>query len=147
MPQKLETVDLSTDPAKNLAANVQVFPGDTVVVSKAGIVYVVGDVHRPTGVIMDNGGHLTVLQALAMAEGTNTTAALKHTRIIRKTPQGQKEIAINLKKILGSKSPDVPLQAEDILFIPSSMAKNVAARGLTAAVGLATTVVAYRTIY
>lgn len=146
-PSKLETVKLSNDPNKNLLANVQIYPGDTVVVSKAGIVYVVGDVHLPTGVIMDNGGTLTVLQAVAMAQGVNNTAALNKSKIIRKTPQGQTEIPIQLKKILAAKKPDVSLQADDILFIPSSAAKSIAARSLTAAIGLASTVVAYRTVY
>jgi polysaccharide biosynthesis/export protein len=43
-------------------------PGDTIVVSKAGIGYVVGDVHQPTGVVMENSG-LTVLKAIAMVRG------------------------------------------------------------------------------
>lgn len=146
-PNKLETVHLSNNPQDNITANVSIFPGDTIVVSKAGIVYVVGDVRTPTGVIMDNGGTLTVLQAVAMAQGANSTAALNKSKIIRKTPQGQKEIPIQLKKILASKSPDVQLQAEDIVFIPNSAAKSVFNRGIGAAVGLASTVVAYRTVY
>ena len=56
-------------------SNLAVFPGDTVVVSKAGIVYVVGDVRLPGGFVMEN-SQLTVLQAIAMAQGTNTTAKL-----------------------------------------------------------------------
>ena len=68
----LQMVSFSTDPQKNMAANVDILPGDTVVVSKAGIVYVVGDVKRPMGVVMENGGHITVLQALATAEGANS---------------------------------------------------------------------------
>ena len=128
-------------------ANVQVLPGDTVVVSKAGIVYVVGDVHHPTGVIMDNGGTLTVLQAVAMAEGVNNTAALNKSKVIRKTSDGQKEIPIELKKIMSAKTPDVNLVAGDIVFIPSSAAKSAAARSLDAAVRLATGVVAYRAVY
>jgi polysaccharide export outer membrane protein len=147
LPTKLETVTLSNDPSKNLDANVQVLPGDTVVVSKAGIVYVVGDVHHPTGVIMDNGGTLTVLQAVAMAEGVNNTAALNKSKVIRKTSEGQKEIPIELKKIMSAKTPDVNLVAGDIVFIPSSAAKSAAARSLDAAVRLATGVVAYRAVY
>lgn len=146
-PNKAETVTLSTDPEKNLAANVQVFPGDTVVVAKAGIVYVVGDVHLSTGVVMDNGGSITVLQALAMAGGVNGTAAMNKTKVIRRTPEGQKEIPVELKKILAAKSPDIRLQAEDILFVPNSAAKNAAARSLDAAVHLATQVVAYHAVY
>jgi polysaccharide export outer membrane protein len=146
-PGKSQTVTLSNDLQKNLSANISIFPGDTVVVSKAGIVYVVGDVRTPTGVILDNGGNLTVLQAIAMAQGANGSAALNKSRIIRKTPEGQKEIPIALKKILAAKSPDVKLQAEDIVFVPSSAAKSAALRGMNAAVQLATSVVAYRAIY
>ncbi len=146
-PNKIETVHFSNNPQDNMTANVSVKPGDTVVISKAGIVYVVGNVRTPTGVIMDNGGNLTVLQAIAMAQGVVPGAALDKTKVIRKTPKGQVEIPIQLKKILASKQPDVSLQAEDILFVPSSAAKTAAARGLSAAIGLATTVVAYRTVY
>jgi len=147
LPKKLETVTLSNEPEKNLDANVQILPGDTVVVSKAGIVYVVGDVRRPTGVIMDNSGSITVLQAIAMAEGVNGTAALNKSKVIRKTPEGQKEIPIQLKKILAAKSADVRLESGDIVFVPSSAAKSAAARSLDAAVRLATSVVAYRAVY
>jgi len=104
-------IALSSNPRR---ANVPVAPGDTIVVSKAGIVYVVGDVHKPGGFIMENGNNMTVLQAIAMAEGNNPTASLDHARLIRKTPRGQQEIPINLKKILSSEAPDMKLEAEDI---------------------------------
>jgi polysaccharide export outer membrane protein len=146
-PQKVETVRLSSNPQENMTANISVFPGDTVVVSRAGIVYVVGDVRVPTGVVLDNGGNLTVLQALAMAQGASPTAALNKAKIIRKTPDGQREIPVQLKKILASKSPDLQLHAEDILFVPSSAAKSVLSRSVNAAVSLAGTVVAYRVVY
>ena len=56
------------------SSSIRLAPGDTIVVSKAGIVYVVGDVHQPAGIVMDSSG-LTVLQAIAMAQGTNSTAS------------------------------------------------------------------------
>jgi protein involved in polysaccharide export with SLBB domain len=121
-PNDVRTVLLSNDPAKSAEANVEVFPGDTVVVSKAGIVYVVGDVHKPSGLVIEHGTQMTVLKAIAMAEGTNPTAALNGAKLIRKTPAGPQEIPLELKKILASKSPDVELQAEDIIFVPSSAA-------------------------
>jgi hypothetical protein len=43
-------------------------------VSKTGIIYVVGDVHKPMGMAMKDTGSITVLQALASAEGSNPTA-------------------------------------------------------------------------
>jgi polysaccharide biosynthesis/export protein len=123
-------------------SRVSLRPGDTIVVSKAGIVYVVGDVRQPTGVVMDNTG-LTVLQAIAMAQGTNVTASLDKAKLIRYTPQGRNEIAIPLRKILSNKAKDLELQAEDILFVPNSVAKSATRRGLEAALQAATGVVIY----
>ena len=138
-PNTPETVDM-TEPT---AANVPVFPGDTILVAKAGIVYVVGDVKQPSGIVMDSSG-LTVLQAISMAQGTNPTAALDSARLIRTTPKGREEIPVSLKGILASKAPDLELQAEDILFVPNSVAKGAARRSLDAILQVATGVVIYR---
>src|ERR1022692_2239872 len=103
----LQLVNFSTDPQKNIAANVDILPGDTVVVSKAGVVYVVGDVRHPMGVIMENGGHITILQALATAEGAYSTAALRNAKIVRKGDNGPTEVLVDVKKIMQAKAPDV----------------------------------------
>ena len=89
-PQSPEIVMLSNDPRESAKSNVPVFAGDTVVVSRAGVVYVVGDVHKPAGIVMDNGTDMTVLQAMAMAEGINPTAKLNDAKLIRKTPRGRR---------------------------------------------------------
>lgn len=119
--------------------NVAVQPGDTVVISKAGMVYVVGDVKEPTGIVLDN-PHLTVLQAVAMAHGTNPTASLKDAVLIHKatddTPQQQTPIPLNT--ILTTQSPDLELQADDIVFIPNSRAKTIKFRTFEALVQTAT---------
>jgi polysaccharide biosynthesis/export protein len=52
--------------------------------SHAGIVYVSGDVHTPGGFVMDQNENLTVLQAIAVAQGLNATASLGSARIIRR---------------------------------------------------------------
>jgi polysaccharide biosynthesis/export protein len=143
----IRTVSLSSDPQKNIDANVDIVPGDTVVVSKAGIVYVVGDVRRPMGVIMENGGHITVLQALASAEGANPTANLRNAKIVRRGQDGPTEVPVDIKKIMQAKAADVKLQAEDVVFIPSSAAKNVGARTLQSIVNIASGIATYRAIY
>ena len=143
----MRSVDLSSDPQKNMEANVDILPGDTVVVSKAGIVYVVGDVKHPMGVLMDNTGHITILQALATAEGANSTAALGKARIVRKGENGPVEVPVDLKKIMQAKAPDVKLQAEDVVFVPTSTPKNVGERTLQSIVSIATGVATYRAIY
>jgi polysaccharide export outer membrane protein len=143
-PQEVRSVTLSRDSEKSLQSNVEVFPGDTVMVSKAGVVYVVGDVRKPSGVIMDNSTDMTVLQALAMAEGALPTASLNKARLIRKTPSGPQEIPLQLKNMLAAKSPDVHLQAEDIVFVPTSTARSVGKQTLDAVVRAATGIVTYR---
>ncbi len=137
------SIMLSNDPAESAKNNIEIFAGDTVLVSRAGVVYVVGDVHRPSGVVMDNGSDMTVLQAIAMAEGTNPTAALSKAKLIRRTPNGPKEQPLNLKDMLASRAPDVRLQAEDIIFVPNSAAKSATARTLEAIVQTATGLVVY----
>jgi len=138
-----QVVTMSSDPLKNNEANAEVYPGDTVVVSKAGIIYVVGDVHKPSGFVMESSG-MTVLQALAMAEGPNGTAALNVSKIIRRGPSGPSEVHIDLKKMLAAKAPDLRLEADDILFVPRSAAKNAGVQTLDAIVRVATGVAVYR---
>jgi len=130
-------VTLARNPADNPANNVEVYPGDTIAVHRADIVYVVGEVGKPSGFLMDSGS-LTVLQAIALAGGVNRTAKLGAAKIIRKTPQGMTETPVQLKKILEAKAPDLPMQADDILFIPTSAAKLAAGRTAEAALQAAT---------
>jgi len=143
----LRTVTFSPDPQKNIEANIDISPGDTVVVSKAGIVYVVGDVKHAMGVLMDNSGHITILQALAMAEGANSDANLHKAKIVRKTENGQSEIPVDLKKIMQAKEPDMKLQAEDVVFVPTSKGKYAGERTLQSIVSIATGVATYRAVY
>lgn len=127
------TVELTRNLGDDLKDDVEVFPGDTISVPRAPIVYVVGDVGHPTGLLIDN-GRLTVLQAIALAGGTNHTAKMGAVRIIRKGPAGMTETKVPLKKMLEAKAPDITLQADDILFIPLSGARVAASQGLQAAV-------------
>ena len=142
-PQKPNTVTMSNDAAESVHSNVDVFPGDTIVVSRAGVVYVSGDVHKPSGVVMENGSDMTVLQAIAMAEGVLPDAALNKSKLIRRTPNGPQEIPLRLKDMFASKAPDVHLQAEDIVFIPNSAAKSVGKRSLDAIISTATGLIIY----
>lgn len=143
-PEQPEVVSLAQD-SNSARQNIQVYPGDTVVVSKAGVVYVVGDVRLPGGFIME-GSRMTILQAVAMAQGPNTTAALNSARLIRRsgTENSPQEIPIHLSKILSAKAPDLNMQAEDILFVPASAAKTAGRRTLDAIIQTATGVAIYR---
>lgn len=136
-----KTILMSQDNGETLT-NMVVRPGDMIVVSKAGMVYVVGDVKEPTGIVMDN-PHLTVLQAIAMAHGTNSTASLKSARLIRKAHSNPQDVPIPLDIILAAKSPDLELQPDDIVFVPTSTAKTVTRRSLEAILQTATGIAIY----
>jgi polysaccharide export outer membrane protein len=143
-PDKPESVHLARNLMDSPETNVDVRPGDTVEVHRAPIIYVVGDVGRPSGLLVDNGS-LTVLQAIALAGGTNRTAKLGGARILRKSdgPNGVTETPVPLKKMLQAKAADIPLQANDILFVPVSGAKILAGRGMEAVFAMTTAVSIY----
>jgi polysaccharide biosynthesis/export protein len=135
-------IDLPRNLGDDLSGNIDILPGDTITVPRAPVIYVVGDVGRPSGLLVDN-GTLTVLQAIALAGGTNHTAKLSAVRIVRKTPAGLTETRVELKKMLEAKAPDITLQADDILFVPVSGFRVAAARTAEAAVSVATAVSIY----
>jgi len=108
-----------------LNANVFVRPGDTVVVPKAGIVYVLGDVAHPGGYVMQNDSQLTVLQAIALAAGASKTASEKHVRLVRNVDGITQSLDLPLRDMERGREPDVPLEANDILYVPFSVAKNL----------------------
>ncbi|HTS06151.1 MAG TPA: polysaccharide biosynthesis/export family protein [Candidatus Eisenbacteria bacterium] len=140
-PQAIH-VDLPRNLADDVSANIEIQPGDTLTVPRAPIIYVVGDVGRPSGLLVDNGS-LTVLQALALAGGTNKTAKLGGAKLLRKGPNGMTETKIEIKKMLEAKIPDMPLQGDDILFVPVSGGKVLASRTFETAMAAATAVTVY----
>jgi polysaccharide export outer membrane protein len=137
-PGKPELVAISNDPALAARANIDIQPGDTVMVSKSGIVYVTGDVKPPGGFVMEQNENLTVLQAIALAQGLNSTASLKSVRVIRRSGGKLEEIPVELKQIMAAKSPDIALKNEDVLLVPNSASKSVARRSLESIVQVAT---------
>jgi polysaccharide export outer membrane protein len=120
-PQRVKMTAGATPKPEN---NPEILAGDTIFVERTGIIYVVGDVAHPGGFPMDHDGELSLLQAIALAQGTNPTAARGSARLIRTTPQGRQEIPVNLKKILSAKETDLAMRDNDILFVPNSAAKN-----------------------
>ena len=122
------SVLLSKDAHRSLSSNVRLYPGDKVLIPRAGLVYVLGDVGRPGGFLMENDGKMTLLQALAMAGGTTHTSSMNGSRLLRNTPSGYTDIHIELSKMLKGQKGDVQLQTEDILYIPGSVIKSVFAR-------------------
>ena len=115
--------------------NPPVCPGDVVKVTRAGVVYVLGEVRKPGGFALKASEKLSVLQAVALSEGLTHTAAKSGARVIRTDPETgeRKEFGIDLNKIMKGKDPDIVLESRDIVFVPNSAAKTTFSRGAEAA--------------
>jgi polysaccharide biosynthesis/export protein len=123
--------------------NPELSPGDTVQVSRAGLVYVVGDVIRPGGFAVDPVQGLTVVQALSLAWGPSQNAAVGKALLIREQKGGRTMIALNIRRMLRGQDPDQPVQDRDILYVPDSVAKNLLNRTLESAIQSAIGVTIY----
>jgi len=143
-PDKPETVELGRNLPDKPETNVRIRPGDTLDVHRAPIVYIIGDVGRPSGLMVET-GKITLLQAIALAGGPNRTAKLNGTRIIRKSdgPNGMTQTPVKLKQMLEAKAADIPLEANDIVYVPVSGGKLIFARSMEAAMSVTTSLAVY----
>jgi polysaccharide biosynthesis/export protein len=130
--------------ARDPSANIKVKPNDVIAVPKAEMVYVVGAVNKSGAFVLNERESISVLQALSMAEGLGKAPSTGNAKIIRRGENNQRiEIPADVKKILSGKAPDMPLYANDILFIPTSAAKSVSLRALEAAIQVGTGLAIY----
>jgi polysaccharide export outer membrane protein len=114
--------------------NPELSPGDTVQVSRAGLVFVIGDVVRPGGFPVDPAQGLTVVQALSLAWGPSENAAAGKALLISEQKGGRTMTTLNLRRMIHGQDPDQPIHDRDILFVPDSMAKNMWNRTMEAAI-------------
>ena len=132
-------------------ANLTLLGGEEVRVPEAGKIFVVGNVKKPGAFSVPASEQATVLQYLALAEGLMPYAT-KEAYIYRRE-QGtttKNEIPIPLRSIMDRKAPDVPLLANDILYIPDDRGRRVAMstidRIITFGAGTVSGVLVYRTL-
>ena len=133
----------------NPSKNIIIRPHDIVSVPPAELIYVLGEVRSPGGFTLhEPHASISALEALAIANGPAKTARPQSARILRVVGDEKPRaiIPIDLSRIINGKSPDVPLQAKDILFIPNNVPRTAALRGLETAIQLVTGVIMYRGI-
>lgn len=128
-----EVIDLAADRTLQ-QKNVPIAPGDTVIVSKAGVVYVLGEVAKPGAFLMANNTSISLLKAIALAGSTTKFSSLKHVFIIRKSTGGTEQLEVSLDKIYHGRESDMPLKAEDIVFVPFSNWKLYGPMGIQGAI-------------
>lgn len=123
------TVDIGNDPLHSNAGNIPIFPGDTVVVSRIGVVYVMGEFRNPGIVNMTNYGPLTLTQVSAQVGGPVYDAKYGSLHIIRTVGDHRTVVTLNIKNVLYGKAPDPIMQPNDIVFLPPSGFKESLANG------------------
>jgi polysaccharide export outer membrane protein len=120
--------------------NILIAPRDVISVPRAAMVYVIGEVEKSGGFVLEERQSVSVLQALSLAGGLSEVAAVEQARILRGDseaggPNDRVEIAVDLKAILAGKAADVALEPDDILFVPRSGARAATQAIKKAAVG------------
>lgn len=109
------------DPALNL----ELTGGEEIRVPEARKIYIVGNVKRPGAFPVQDGSGATVFQMLALAEGLAPFAGKKAFIYRRDGSAGKNEISVALDKIMRRQAPDVPLVANDILYVPDRSGKRL----------------------
>jgi polysaccharide biosynthesis/export protein len=148
-PESVRQVKLDVSvqtPGSIAESDFELLPGDTISVSRSGVIYVIGDVGRSGGFLVEHNDRLTVMQALALAQGANQTASFGSTRLFRKSEgeSGRTVMQFDLKKILKGEASDMLLADGDILYVPVSYTKVYSLRMIEAAIGVATGLAIYR---
>jgi polysaccharide export outer membrane protein len=122
VPQPI-TIDLGTDPAKSTEANIPIFPRDTIVVPRVGVVYLLGAFKTQGAIPLTQNSPMTLMKVAALTGGSGFEGKQSDLRIIRSVGTGRQVIRVDLKRIVEGKAPDPVLEAEDIIFLPSSSMK------------------------
>jgi polysaccharide export outer membrane protein len=123
----------------NPALNLHLEGGEDIRIPEAGRVFVLGRVKRPGSFFITDGSESSVMKALALSEGLDTFPSTKaYIYRVEGGSGGRSEIPIQLKNILNRKSPDVPLMANDIFYVPEASGKRASLKVLEASIGVGT---------
>ncbi len=128
LPQPL-VVDLGTDPAHSAFGDVPVFPGDTIVVARIGVVYLLGSFKTQGVVPLSTNTPLTLMEATALGGGLSFDAKFSDLRVIRTVGDQRTVVKLNIHDVMNGKAPDPVLQANDIVYMPNSFIKSTLTNG------------------
>jgi polysaccharide export outer membrane protein len=144
-PQHPITVTYNPTALKPVVPEVQIFPGDSVMVPRAGIIYVAGNVTKPGSYVLDGRNALTIEELMALAGGGGHAAAMRRVQLMRTLEDGRKEmIIIPVDRIYKAQVPDVVLKDGDIVYVPTSRGKLATEQFLTSAIGVGTSLAIYK---
>lgn len=132
------TVDLGTDPAKSVAANIPIFPRDTIIVPRVGVVYVLGAFKIQGAIPLQQNSPMTLMKLAALAGGPGFEGQENDLRIIRSVGVDRQVVRVDVKKVIQGKAPDPVLEPEDIVFLPTNQMKAaIKSGGISTLLGIA----------
>ncbi|HYJ85240.1 MAG TPA: polysaccharide biosynthesis/export family protein [Pyrinomonadaceae bacterium] len=110
--------------AGNSRSNPYVRPGDVITVLEFEQIYVIGNVIRPSAFPLKE--RITLSQAIAMAGGTLPDSQSDRIRIVRQNTSNnmKQELIADLKAINKRQAPDVVLQPNDIVEVPTASGRR-----------------------
>jgi len=131
-------VDMGTDPSKSAQANIPIFPRDTIIVPRTGVVYLLGAFKIQGAIPFQQNAPLTLMKVAALTGGSGFEGDQGGLRIIRSVGTTREVVRVNLKKVIDGKEPDPVLQPEDIVFLPTNQMKAaIKSGGIQTLLGLA----------
>ncbi len=128
VPQPI-TVDLGTDPSKSALSNIPIFPRDTIIVPRVGVVYLLGAFKTQGAIPLQQNSPMTLMKVAALTGGAGFEGKQDQLRIIRSVGTTRQVVRVDMKKVINGQAPDPVLQAEDIVFLPSSSMKAAIKNG------------------
>jgi polysaccharide export outer membrane protein len=124
---------------ENDNAEMEIKTGETILVSRCGVVYVGGNVNRPGAFPICDSNHTTLSEVIALAQGTRSNSYANRTILLRSSGNGTRVVQkVKLEDVVRGRTVDITMQPDDIIFIPPSILKAAGKTALTAAVGFAT---------
>jgi len=131
-------IDLGTDPAQSAHANIPIFAGDTVIVAKMGVVYLLGAFRNQGPFPLKQNSPLTLMQVTAEGGGPGFEGKYDDLQIIRTIGMERQVVHVDIKKVFNGTAPDPPLQADDIVFLPTNeMKAAIKSGGISTLMGIA----------
>ena len=135
-------VDLGPDPLQSAQANIPVYARDTVIVSRVGVVYVLGAFRNQGAIPLQQNSPLTLMQVAALGNGYGWEGQLDDVQLVRTVGLERKVVHVDFKKVLQGKAPDPVLQTDDIVFLPSnSIRAAIKVGGINTLFGILSTII------
>lgn len=117
------------------ALNITLAAGDEVRVPEAGQIFVLGSVKKPGAFLITDDSESSVMKALSLSGGLDSfSSRTAYIYRVEGGRAGRNEIRVPLRQIMDRKSPDMPLLANDILYIPDATGKRASLKALESAV-------------